>query len=116
MGVNLLWLHAEAKDQRKVLARKKTTLQNVDKLASNDIDKFKAEEPPLAPSSTLNTDRGGVPTEKRLKISVAVVGCGHKGIFMRTPLLYAGYRVICTDAYASVVKKIAKGKTGIFKT
>jgi dTDP-alpha-D-glucose dehydrogenase len=50
--------------------------------------------------------------EKRSKISVAVVGCGHKGIFYANAFADAGYKVICTDADASVVKKIAKGKTG----
>ncbi|MCW4000184.1 MAG: 3-hydroxyacyl-CoA dehydrogenase NAD-binding domain-containing protein [Candidatus Bathyarchaeota archaeon] len=49
-------------------------------------------------------------TEKRSKISVAVVGCGHKGIFYANAFADAGFRVICTDADASVVKKLAKGK------
>ncbi len=49
--------------------------------------------------------------EKRSKYSVAVVGCGHKGIFYSNAFADAGYKVICTDADASVVKKAAKGKT-----
>jgi UDP-N-acetyl-D-mannosaminuronic acid dehydrogenase len=49
--------------------------------------------------------------EKRRKISVAVVGCGHKGIFYANTLADAGYHIVCTDADASVVKKLAKGKT-----
>ncbi len=49
--------------------------------------------------------------EKRSKFSVAVVGCGHKGIFYANAFADAGYSVICTDADASVVKKTAKGKT-----
>ena len=50
--------------------------------------------------------------EKRSKYSVAVVGCGHKGIFYATTFADAGFRVICTDANASIIKKLAKGKTG----
>jgi dTDP-alpha-D-glucose dehydrogenase len=49
--------------------------------------------------------------EKRSKYSVAVVGCGHKGIFYANAYADAGYKVVCTDADASVVKKVAKGKT-----
>ena len=49
--------------------------------------------------------------EKRSKYSVAVVGCGHKGIFYANAFAEAGFKVICTDADASVVKKVAKGKT-----
>ncbi len=49
--------------------------------------------------------------EKRSKYSVAVVGCGHKGVFYANAFADAGFKVICTDADASVVKKVAKGKT-----
>jgi nucleotide sugar dehydrogenase len=49
--------------------------------------------------------------EKRSKFSVAVVGCGHKGIFFANAFADAGFNVICTDADASVVKKVARGKT-----
>ncbi len=50
-------------------------------------------------------------SEKRSKYTVAVVGCGHKGIFFANAFADAGFRVVCTDADASVVKKVAKGKT-----
>jgi nucleotide sugar dehydrogenase len=50
-------------------------------------------------------------SEKRRKYNVAVVGCGHKGIFLANAYADAGYTVVCTDADASVVKKVAKGKT-----
>ena len=50
--------------------------------------------------------------EKRSKYSVAVVGCGHKGIFYATTFADVGFRVICTDANASIIKKLATGKTG----
>ncbi len=49
--------------------------------------------------------------EKRQKFSVAVVGCGQKGIFFANAFADAGYTVVCTDADASVIKKAAKGKT-----
>jgi UDP-N-acetyl-D-mannosaminuronic acid dehydrogenase len=49
--------------------------------------------------------------EKRSKFRVAIVGCGHKGIFFANAFADAGFNVICTDADASVVKKVAKGKT-----
>ena len=49
--------------------------------------------------------------EKRQKYSVAVVGCGHKGIFYANAFAEAGFNIICTDADASVIKKVAKGRT-----
>ncbi|MCW3983604.1 MAG: 3-hydroxyacyl-CoA dehydrogenase NAD-binding domain-containing protein [Candidatus Bathyarchaeota archaeon] len=49
--------------------------------------------------------------DKRRKFNVAVVGCGHKGIFFANAFADAGFSVVCTDADASVVKKVAKGKT-----
>ena len=49
--------------------------------------------------------------EKRSKYSVAVVGCGHKGIFFANAFADASFNVLCTDSDAAVVKKVAKGKT-----
>ena len=49
--------------------------------------------------------------EKRSKYSVAVVGCGYKGIFYANAFAEAGFKVLCTDADASILKKVAKGKT-----
>jgi UDP-N-acetyl-D-mannosaminuronic acid dehydrogenase len=49
--------------------------------------------------------------EKRSKYTVSVVGCGQKGILYANAFAEAGFTVICTDADASVVKKVAKGKT-----
>jgi nucleotide sugar dehydrogenase len=48
---------------------------------------------------------------KRSKYTVAVVGCGHKGIVYANAFADAGFKVVCTDADASVVKKASKGKT-----
>lgn len=48
--------------------------------------------------------------EKRSKYSVTVVGCGHKGIFFANAFADVGFNVICTDADASVIKKVAKGR------
>ncbi len=53
--------------------------------------------------------------EKRSKYSVCVIGCGQKGIFYSNAFADAGFKVICTDADASVVKKVAKGKTSFSK-
>jgi nucleotide sugar dehydrogenase len=50
-------------------------------------------------------------SKKRSEYRVAVVGCGHKGIFFANAFAEAGFNVVCTDADASVVKKLAKGKT-----
>jgi nucleotide sugar dehydrogenase len=60
----------------------------------------------------LHLDATDVDTdEKRSKYSIAVVGCGHKGIFFANAFADAGYKVLCTDSDAAVVKKVAKGKT-----
>lgn len=48
--------------------------------------------------------------EKRSKYSVSVIGCGHKGIFFANAFADVGFNVICTDADAAVIKKVAKGR------
>ena len=48
---------------------------------------------------------------KRSKYTITVVGCGRKGIFYANALADAGFNVFCTDADASVLKKISRGKT-----
>jgi UDP-N-acetyl-D-mannosaminuronic acid dehydrogenase len=63
--------------------------------------------PPVLNLKTTEVDTD----EKRSKYSVAVVGCGHKGIFFANTFADAGFKVLCTDADAAVVKKVAKGKT-----
>ena len=50
-------------------------------------------------------------TEKRGKYTVSVVGCGQKGVLYATAFAEAGFKVICTDADQSLVKRLAKGKT-----
>ena len=49
--------------------------------------------------------------EKRSKYTVSVIGCGNKGIAYGNAFADAGFRVICTDADPSVIKKVSKGKT-----
>jgi nucleotide sugar dehydrogenase len=49
--------------------------------------------------------------EKRLKFTVCVIGCGQKGILYANAFAEAGFRVICTDADPTVIKKVALGKT-----
>lgn len=62
--------------------------------------------------SVLNLKSEEVDTnEKRSKYTVSIVGCGQKGILYANAFAEAGFTVICTDANASVAKKVAKGKT-----
>jgi nucleotide sugar dehydrogenase len=49
--------------------------------------------------------------EKRGNYTVSVVGCGQKGVLYATTFAEAGFKVICTDADQSLVKRLAKGKT-----
>jgi UDP-N-acetyl-D-mannosaminuronic acid dehydrogenase len=48
--------------------------------------------------------------EKRSKFTVGILGCGQKGILYANAFAEAGYKVLCTDANASVIKKVARGK------
>jgi nucleotide sugar dehydrogenase len=49
--------------------------------------------------------------EKRSKYTVCVIGCGQKGILYANAFAAAGFKVVCTDADPTVIKKVAKGKT-----
>ena len=49
--------------------------------------------------------------EKRSKYTVSVIGCGQKGILYANAFAEAGFKVVCTDADPTVIKKVAKGKT-----
>jgi nucleotide sugar dehydrogenase len=49
--------------------------------------------------------------EKRAKYTVCVAGCGPKGLLYGTAFAEAGFRVICTDADQSLVRRLMKGKT-----
>jgi UDP-N-acetyl-D-mannosaminuronic acid dehydrogenase len=51
--------------------------------------------------------------QKRSQYTVSVVGLGQKGILYANAFADAGFRVICTDADASVAKKVARGKTAV---
>jgi UDP-N-acetyl-D-mannosaminuronic acid dehydrogenase len=53
--------------------------------------------------------------EKRGKYTVSVIGCGQKGVLYAIAFAEAGFRVICTDADQSRVKRLAKGKTSFFE-
>lgn len=48
--------------------------------------------------------------EKRSNFTVCILGCGQKGVLYATAFAELGYKVLCTDANASVIKKVAKGK------
>jgi nucleotide sugar dehydrogenase len=49
--------------------------------------------------------------EKRGKYTISVIGCGQKGILYAIAFAEAGFKVICTDADQSLVRRLAKGKT-----
>jgi UDP-N-acetyl-D-mannosaminuronic acid dehydrogenase len=53
--------------------------------------------------------------EKRSKYTVGIVGCRQKGILYATAFAEEGFKVICTDADQSLVKKLAKGKSPYFE-
>ena len=47
--------------------------------------------------------------EKRGKYTVSLVGCGQKSVFYALAFAEAGFKVICTDADQSVIKRLSKG-------
>ncbi len=47
--------------------------------------------------------------EKRGNYSLSVVGCGQEGILYAMAFAAAGFKVICSDADQSVVKRLSKG-------
>jgi UDP-N-acetyl-D-mannosaminuronic acid dehydrogenase len=49
--------------------------------------------------------------EKRGKYTVSVIGCEEKGVLYATAFAEAGFKVTCTDADQTLVKRLAKGKT-----
>jgi UDP-N-acetyl-D-mannosaminuronic acid dehydrogenase len=49
--------------------------------------------------------------EKRGKYTVSVIGCEEKGALYAIAFAEAGFKVICTDADQTLVKRLAKGKT-----
>ena len=53
----------------------------------------------------LDTDK------KRGKYTVSVVGCEEKGVLYAVAFAEAGFKVVCTDADQTLVKRLAKGKT-----
>lgn len=50
-------------------------------------------------------------SEKRGKYTVSIIGCEEKGVFYAIAFAEAGFKVICTDADQTLVKRLAKGKT-----
>jgi UDP-N-acetyl-D-mannosaminuronic acid dehydrogenase len=49
--------------------------------------------------------------EKRGKYTVSVIGCEEKGVLYAIAFAEAGFKVVCTDADQTLVKRLAKGKT-----
>ena len=52
--------------------------------------------------------------DKRSKYTMSVIGCGQKGVLFAIAFADAGFKVICSDADQSVIKKVAKGKMPVF--
>ena len=48
--------------------------------------------------------------EKRGNYTVSVIGCEEKGVLYAIAFAEAGFKVICTDADQTLVKRLAKGK------
>jgi dTDP-alpha-D-glucose dehydrogenase len=51
--------------------------------------------------------------EKRGKHTVSVIGCGQKGINYGLAFAEAGFKVVCTDADQSVVRRLSRGKLAL---
>lgn len=49
-------------------------------------------------------------SDKCSMYTIGILGCGQRGILYANSFADAGFNVLCTDADASVVKKVAKGK------
>ena len=66
----------------------------------------------LVMSSVLRLIQEEVDTiEKRGQYTVNIIGCGEKGILYAIAFAKAGYKVICTDADQSLIRRLARGKT-----
>ena len=50
-------------------------------------------------------------SEKRGKYTVSVIGSGEKGVLYAIAFAEAGFKVTCTDADQSLVRRLARGKT-----
>ena len=50
--------------------------------------------------------------EKRCAYTVSVVGCGQAGLIYGATFAEAGFKVLCTDADQSLVKRLARGRIG----
>lgn len=48
--------------------------------------------------------------EKRSAYTVSVLGCDQRGVTLASAFADAGFKVVCSDADPSVVKKLARGK------
>lgn len=53
--------------------------------------------------------------EKRGKFTVCVIGCREGGILYAVAFAGAGFRVICTDADQSLIRRLARGRTPNFE-
>jgi nucleotide sugar dehydrogenase len=49
--------------------------------------------------------------EKRGKLNVCIVGCGQTGVLYVVAFADAGFKVTCTDADQSLLKRLARGRT-----
>ncbi|MCW4018452.1 MAG: hypothetical protein NWF00_07230 [Candidatus Bathyarchaeota archaeon] len=52
---------------------------------------------------------GAYTTEERGNYVVSIIGCGQKGVFYALAFAQAGFKVTCSDANQSVIKRLSKG-------
>ena len=65
--------------------------------------------------SVLNLKREEIDTvDKRKSYTMTVVGCGQQGLALGVALADAGFRVILADPDQSVIKRVTKGKSGVY--
>jgi UDP-glucose 6-dehydrogenase len=49
--------------------------------------------------------------ENHSNYTIAIVGCGQRGVLYANEFAGAGFKVLCSDADQSLVKRLAKGKS-----
>ncbi len=54
-------------------------------------------------------------TEKRGKIKVSVIGCGHNGVLHACLFAEAGFEVTCVDSNRALIKRLARGRAPFLK-
>jgi nucleotide sugar dehydrogenase len=63
------------------------------------------------PSALALTPQDLLTFENHSNYTIAIVGCGQRGILYANQFAAAGFKVLCSDANQSVLKRLAKGKS-----